>query len=222
MYHVDGCWYNKLNLNLNPYTWLTTPAIHTFVQVYTSKHWGATIHVIPIEVIYLLSDTFICRLRMRRNCWESFPRHWLQRKPLVSDPGMHYGMGVTHVPWYMSGSLTRSGGENTPGIPGACHAQPAVLRIWQEAYEASFFIVSTCDYHYRPGSWWMLYQLLECNGTWFVNQLYMCSWTNYPSCTGTDYLLTPFMWCDSAENYIVPQKIEHNDVIVPKNEYWVM
>ena len=48
------------------------------------------------------------------------PRHRLQRKPLVSDPGMHHGTCVTHVPWCMSGSLTRSGGENVPGIPGAC------------------------------------------------------------------------------------------------------
>ena len=37
--------------------------------------------------------------------------HRLLRKPLVSDPGMH------HVPWCMSGSLTRGGGEN---VPGAC------------------------------------------------------------------------------------------------------
>ena len=48
------------------------------------------------------------------------PRHRLQRKPLVSDPDMHHGTCVTHVPWCMSGSLTRSGGENVPGIPGAC------------------------------------------------------------------------------------------------------
>ena len=61
-----------------------------------------------------------------------FPRVWLQRKPLVSDPGMHHGTCVTHVPWCMSGSLTRDGGENVPGIPGAC--APAILRIWQEAH----------------------------------------------------------------------------------------
>ena len=68
----------------------------------------------------LLPDTPNCRLRMRRECRERFPRHRLQRKPLVSDPGMHHGTCVTHVPWCMSGSLTRSGGENVPGIPGAC------------------------------------------------------------------------------------------------------
>ena len=48
------------------------------------------------------------------------PRDRLQRKPLVSDPGMHHGTCVTHVPWCMSGSLTRGGGENVPGSPGAC------------------------------------------------------------------------------------------------------
>ena len=54
---------------------------------------------------------------MRR---ERFSRHQLQRKPLVNDPGMHRGTCVTHVPWCMSGSLTYGGGENVPGIPGAC------------------------------------------------------------------------------------------------------
>ena len=64
------------------------------------------------------------------NAGNVFPRRRLQRKPLVSDPGMHHGTCVTHVPWCMSGSLTRGGGENVPGIPGAC--APAILRIWQE------------------------------------------------------------------------------------------
>ena len=57
---------------------------------------------------------------MHRERRESFPRHRLQRKPLVSDSGMHHGTCVTHLPWYMSGSLTRGGAENVPGIPGAC------------------------------------------------------------------------------------------------------
>ena len=41
-------------------------------------------------------------------------------KPLVSDLGMHHGTCVTHVPWCMSGSLTRGGRGNVPGTPGAC------------------------------------------------------------------------------------------------------
>ena len=50
----------------------------------------------------------------------TFPCHRLQRKLLVSDPGMHHGTCVTHVPWCMSGSLTHCGGENVPGTSGAC------------------------------------------------------------------------------------------------------
>ena len=60
------------------------------------------------------------------------PHRRFRRKPLVSDPGMHHGTCVTHVPWCMSGSLTCDDGENVPGIPGAC--APAILRIWQEAH----------------------------------------------------------------------------------------
>ena len=68
----------------------------------------------------LLPDTYNCGLRMRRECWERFPRRRIQRKPLVSDPGMHHDTRITHVPWCMPGSPTRCGGENVPGIPGAC------------------------------------------------------------------------------------------------------
>ena len=47
--------------------------------------------------------------------------------PPVSDPDIHHGTCVTHVPWCMPGYLTSKwlsfevgGGENVPGIPGAC------------------------------------------------------------------------------------------------------
>ena len=66
------------------------------------------------------------------NAGNIFPTRRLQRKPLVSDPGMHHGTCVTHVPWCMSGSVTCGGGENVPDIPGAC--APEILRIWQEAH----------------------------------------------------------------------------------------
>ena len=67
------------------------------------------------------------------NAGNVFPRRRFQRKPLVSDPGMHHGTCVTHVPWCMSGSLTCDDGENVPSIPSACAL--AILRIWQEAHE---------------------------------------------------------------------------------------
>ena len=57
---------------------------------------------------------------MHRECRERFPRNRLQRKPLFSDSGMHRGTCGTHVPWYMSGSLTHGSGENVPCIPGEC------------------------------------------------------------------------------------------------------
>ena len=57
---------------------------------------------------------------MHRECQERFPCHRLQRKPLVSDPGMYHGTCVTHVPWCMLGSLTSAGRENIPSIHSAC------------------------------------------------------------------------------------------------------
>ena len=78
-----------------------------------------------------------------------------KRKLLVSDPGMHHGTCVTHVPWCMSGSLTCGDGENVPGIPGAC--APAILRIWQEA-------------HYL-NQWWYTSSVKQCGvyRAWFKN-----------------------------------------------------
>ena len=83
----------------------------------------------------LLPDTYTAGCACAGNAGNISPRRWLQRKPLVSDSDMHHGTCVTHVPWGMSGSLNRGGGENVPGIPGAC--APAILRIWEEAHRPS-------------------------------------------------------------------------------------
>ena len=74
------------------------------------------------------------------NAGNVFPRRRFQRKPLVSDPGMHNGTCVTHVPWCMSESLTCGDGENVPGISGAC--APVILRFWQEAHAWKWIAVS--------------------------------------------------------------------------------
>ena len=50
----------------------------------------------------------------------TFSRPPTSKKLLVSNPDMHHITCVTHVPWCTSGSLTPHGGENVPGIPGAC------------------------------------------------------------------------------------------------------
>ena len=78
------------------------------------------------------------------NAGNVFPRRRFQRKQLVSDPGMHHGTCVTHVPWCMSGSLTCGDGENVPGIPGAC--APAILRIWQEAHAIKYACYKLLQY----------------------------------------------------------------------------
>ena len=49
-----------------------------------------TVHETNISgPVGLLPDTPGCR--------EHFPRHRRQRKPLVSDPGVHHGTRLTHV-----------------------------------------------------------------------------------------------------------------------------
>ena len=54
--------------------------------------------------------------------------------PRVSDPDMYHGTCVTHVPWSLtSGFLwNRWWWEPFPAFPA--HAQPVILRVWQEAH----------------------------------------------------------------------------------------
>ena len=90
-----------------------------------------------------------CQIRKNTGCacagnaGNVFPRRRFQRKLLYSDPGMHHGTCVTHVPWCMSGSLTCGDGENVPGIPGACAS--AILRIWQEAHVQNFVAITVLE-----------------------------------------------------------------------------
>ena len=54
---------------------------------------------------------------------------------------MHHGTCVTHVPWCMSGSLNRGGGENVPRIPGACTTRNITYLArgpWTVAYLLKF------------------------------------------------------------------------------------
>ena len=120
--------------------------LHKMVDYFVNNHFWYVI----LSVLHSLSKTSFngalrCALawasyQIRKiagcacagNAGNVFPRRRFQRKPQVSDPGMHHGTCVTHVPWCMSGSLTCGDGENVPGIPGAC--APAILRIWQEAH----------------------------------------------------------------------------------------
>ena len=128
----DETEYNKSCANFIGYTaaWLIS-------------HQGPT----PMRLLLLInelsvSDIFLnikwasCQIRKIAGCactgnaWNVFPATDL--KPLVSNPGIHHGTCVTHVSWCMSGSLTHGGGENVPGIPGACTTRN--ITFWLEAH----------------------------------------------------------------------------------------
>ena len=103
------------------------------------------------------------------NAGNVFPCRRFQIKPLVSDPGMHHGTCVTHVPWCMSGSLTCGDRENVPGIPGAC--APAILRIWQEAHATNpeTFLSHVISYVYKSMYCWYRNDSKKCVSSILVN-----------------------------------------------------
>ena len=87
--------------------WMNQPIVCWMYYLVSEILIYACIFIIPQHWDYacswcsfpmgLLPDTENCELRMRRECRERFPRHPLQRKPLVSDPGMHHARAVMHV-----------------------------------------------------------------------------------------------------------------------------
>ena len=89
----------------------------TFRRIYSSRTlWRSyrSVNYIIVDSIYgstqfpqpmgLLPKTQNCRLRMPRECRKRFLRHRPQRKPLVSNPGMHEARAVMHAeianPWW--------------------------------------------------------------------------------------------------------------------------
>ena len=129
--YLHGYFYDKCkNKTYLYYTKLTRQMLFTTRFQKVDQHAGGTSNIKhhgPSSQIRKIAGCACAG-----NAGNVFPRRRFQRKPLVSDPEMHHGTCVTHVPWCMSGSLTRGDGENVPGIPGAC--APAILRIWQEAH----------------------------------------------------------------------------------------
>ena len=102
----------------------------------------------------LLPDTQNCRLRMRRECREGFP------DTAVSDPDMHHGTCVTHVPCCMPGSLTsdflwsRWRGKSSWGQYGA-HLGPVGPRwapCWphESCYQGVFTLATLTAFTMQP------------------------------------------------------------------------
>ena len=67
------------------------------------------------EYPWLIWVSYQMRKIAGRECQERFPA--TERKSLVSDPRMHHGTCVTHVPWCMSASLNPCGGKMFPAFP---------------------------------------------------------------------------------------------------------
>ena len=122
-------------------------------------------------VMGFLPHTLNYALPMRRECWERFPRHRYRRKSQVSDPDMHHGTCVLHVPWCMSGSLTRGGGENVPGIPGACATHTFSYLARGPLHNVSYFVQSSGSHLLLHVIW----QLCYSNGKHSCGN-YECRW----------------------------------------------
>ena len=65
--------------------------------------------------------------------------------PRVSDPDMNHGTWVTHAPWCMprlltSGIFEVGGGENVPGVPGACKTQNCTYLVRGQTKHSSYAI----------------------------------------------------------------------------------
>ena len=138
---------------------------------------------------------------MRRECRECFPRYRLQRKQLVSDPDMHHGTCVTHVPWCMSETLTRGGGETVPVIPGAC---------------------ATCNFTYLVrGPWRFHFKEVQqcafmkiCWLLWFDSHILLNAWhLKWPS-----YSIR--FWCReiSVDRLDITHRLNYNIHIYPHEE----
>ena len=79
---------------------------------------------------------------MRWEWRERFPRHRLQRKPLVSDPGMQTARALRTCCDACRARQPVVAGKTFPAFPA--HAHPSILCIWQEAHGVR------CDLEYIP------------------------------------------------------------------------
>ena len=133
--------------------------------------------------------------------------------PQVSDPDMHHGTCVTHVPWCMSGSLTsgffwnRRRGKTFPAFPA--HAQPAILRIWYEAHcQWNLCAYSACWFHWQSYRFFFnhyhylcYYSVERC--CQFLSQSYV---TNYSTVYKTVFTLLYNQWGGPPHNFCWPPR----------------
>ena len=82
----------------------------------------------------LLPDTQNCGLRMRRECRERFPSHRRLAIPtcITARAVMHGGIANLRFPLNLMAGKTFT--------TFAAHAQPAIVRIWQEAHSMRRYV----------------------------------------------------------------------------------
>ena len=116
--HFDDTWKMWGEISTNPFHSEIRLLVWSFKRSIRRRGSSQWIEYVRVWASYQIRKIASCACA--GNAGNDFPRHWLQRKPLVNDPGMHHGTCVTHVPWCMSWSLTRGRGESVPDIPGVC------------------------------------------------------------------------------------------------------
>ena len=125
-----------LNVAIDLEVHLTTSPITKFACCHNGKGWGLSLVFIYFDclVSFLFNSRASCQIRKIAGAHASGMPGTISPSSQVSDPDMHHGTCVTHVPWCMPGSLTssflwnRRRGKTFPAFPA--HAQPAILRIW--------------------------------------------------------------------------------------------
>ena len=155
LFHKSGRLSLRLTLMLNKAVLLNVYKWATYWMTEWKKYLHQTFishsletHTVIIYVCFLITDIWSCDKVISHGPqpWASCQIHKIggahapgmpgtfSPSPQVSDPDMHHGTCVTHVPWCMPGSLTsgflwnRRRGKTFPAFPA--HAQPAILRIW--------------------------------------------------------------------------------------------
>ena len=104
-----------------------------------------------------------CQIRKIASCACAENAGNVSPQARVSDPDMHHGACVTHVPWWMSGSLNSGflwgqGGQNVPGIPGTCAMRNFTYLVrdswydiivppqwWRHAMETLSALLALCE-----------------------------------------------------------------------------
>ena len=114
------------------YDGLTTVLSLTWDPIVVRRHLYIQTH--PHDLFLLGQEWASCQIRKIAGAHAPGMPGTFSPSPQVSDPDMHHGTCVTHVPWCMPGSPTigflwnRRRGKTFPAFPA--HAQPAILRIW--------------------------------------------------------------------------------------------